>query len=352
VFNICPHCGCIFWSNQIPARICKICHQIQPYRIGVRADSLHFDDLGVLLKNMENTPRNFALQLGALVALYASLASLITLLFSAVNLALPDPAESYWQAESAAESIRFAFATLVIFFPAYLVLTRYVNVIRRREAGGAYLALTRWLIYLSLLVGGGILLGDAVAVVYSFLEGELTLRFLLKAAILAIVISAAFVYYLLDARGHWQRNESQSLYYGLGALIVVIVSLGWGYSQMETPAEVRELRIDEQQITDLQEIQYRIENHLREHASLPETLVVLYEVNEPPTAPEGRAAYRYEPTEDGFNLCAEFGSASKRTSLYPTPTLPADTKHAYVINPNDWEHEAGEWCFERTVVFE
>jgi hypothetical protein len=40
------------------------------------------------------------------------------------------------------------------------------------------------LVYLSLLVGGGVLLGDLVAVILAFLNGEITTRFILKAGVL------------------------------------------------------------------------------------------------------------------------------------------------------------------------
>jgi hypothetical protein len=298
---------------------------------------------------MSNTPRNFALQLGSLAALYASLGALITLLFSVVTLALPDAADSYWEIESASESIRFSFAMLVIFFPAYLMLTRTVNTIRRHDEGGAYLSLTRWLIYLSLFVGGAILLGDAVAVVYSWLNGELTLRFFLKALILAVVIASAFTYYLYDAKGYWQTHEQRSIYCGAVALMVVLASLVLGFYFMESPAEVRERNIDELQLQDLRETQYRIQSHLNETGELPDTLAELYTINQAPEAPEGRADYRYEVTETGFTLCAEFGQASQRDDYYYPRDFPfTETERPQLVNSDNWEHEAGDWCFERT----
>lgn len=298
---------------------------------------------------MSETPRNFALQLGALTALYASIAALITLLFSVVTIALPDAAESYWQADNASERIRFSFAALIIFFPAYAVLTRYMNRIRRSSDDGSYLNLTRWIIYLSLFIGGAIILGDAVAVVYGWLNGELTLRFFLKAFILASVVASAFTYYLYDAKGYWQTHEKQSIYCGLVATMVVVASLVLGLYFMESPSEVRAQRLDEQQLNDLRDIQYRVQNHLMSEDALPASIAELYTVNEPPTAPDSRADYRYEVTDRGFNLCAEFGAASERERYPSRPVAPAKTEQPYIENQNDWQHEAGAWCFERVV---
>ncbi len=114
--------------------------------------------------------KSFVLQLAALATLFVSLPAFITLLFSIINLQFPDAIDAYWQIESAESTVRYTIAILVIFFPAYLVLTRLVNTARRSE-GELYYTLTKWLIYLALLVAGLIILGDLAVVVYTFLNG-------------------------------------------------------------------------------------------------------------------------------------------------------------------------------------
>ncbi len=103
---------------------------------------------------MENhTAKHFVLQLGSLVSLYVSLGFLLALLFSIINIVYPDAIDDYWTIESNHDTVRVGIAMLVVFFPTYLVLTRTVNKIRR-SAGGTdtYLSLTKWLVYLSLLL--------------------------------------------------------------------------------------------------------------------------------------------------------------------------------------------------------
>ncbi|MCA9366506.1 hypothetical protein KC722_02915, partial [Candidatus Kaiserbacteria bacterium] len=122
---------------------------------------------------MEHTPKNMALQLGALIALIVSISSLLVLLFGIINLVFPDAAAASWEYSNAQEGIRYAIASLLVFFPTYLLLTRKVNVARRHESG-LYHTLTKWLVYAALLVGGLVMLGDLVAVIMAFLNGELT----------------------------------------------------------------------------------------------------------------------------------------------------------------------------------
>jgi Domain of unknown function (DUF5671) len=296
-----------------------------------------------------NTAKHFVLQLGSLITLYLSVSFLIVLLYAVINLLFPDATEYYYDIESATSSVRLGIAMLIVFFPAYLVLTRRVNVIRRKETNTAYLGLTKWLMYLSLLIGGGVLLGDAVAVILAFLEGELTTRFLLKAGVLLIVVGAAFFYYLQDARGYWLNKEKSSLYYALGMTVVVAASVVTGFFHTEAPSEVREMRLDETQISDLQQIQWKIEENLRiSSTTLPATLEEAFGGFEAPQAPEDREAYTYETTQKGFNLCATFSRDSAdqgdkfASQPYYDPAMP-------IKNGENWSYKQGRYCFERVV---
>ena len=160
-----------------------------------------------------HTAKHFVVQLGSLISLYLSLAFFLVLAFGFINLLFPDSLDGVWQLENAASNVRLGFAMVVVFFPTYLVLTRLVNKNRRASQDTNYLGLTKWLIYLSLLIAGLTLLGDMVAVIMGFLEGELTQRFLLKALAVAVVTGAAFFYYLKDAQGYWLTREKLSYTY-------------------------------------------------------------------------------------------------------------------------------------------
>lgn len=301
---------------------------------------------------MSTTARNFALQLGALISLYLSLTFLLVLLFGLINLMLPAAADSSWQIESAGSQVRFGFAMVIVFFPALLILTRVVNKLRRGEADGTYLTLTRWLIYLSLLVAGLTLLGDLVSVVYAFLEGDLTTRFLLKALSVFVVIGAAFTYYLLDARDYWTAHEGRSIAFAAGATFLVFAALGAGLYHIETPAQVREQRIDEQQLSDLRQIEGQIANYLDENGELPETLEAAFLAGmQQPTAPEGREPYVYRRTETGFELCATFANASEPGQYgQPRPVTPSQYDgEPRIENFGNFSHGTGRTCFERPV---
>ena len=295
-----------------------------------------------------NTAKNFALQLGSLIALYASLSALLVVTFDVIDIIYPDAAAGYFEYDSAQSGIRFGIATLIVFFPTYLFLTRLVNQIRRKETG-AYLALTKWVVYLSLLVGTLVLLGDFVTVILSYLNGEITVRFTLKALAVAVVISSAIYYYYMDAKGHWSLHEQASKVFGVCATIVVALVLAFGFTHSDSPAKVREMKIDSQQTTDLNDMQYRIEDHYRLNNALPKDVQTVFIGAPAPHAVTGRTAYEYKIVDaTTFELCATFSYPSQNTALNaPQPAaVNGEMKNPY----NNWDHGAGKTCFERKVV--
>ena len=261
----------------------------------------------------KNTPRDFALQLGALISLYVSLTSLLVLLFGLINMWFPDEMTDYWMVESARDSMRVSIAMLVVFFPTFVILTRHSNQIRRSEDGGDYTTLTKWLIYLSLLVGGGIVLGDLVTIIMYFLNGEITTRFILKAITLLLVVGATLAYYVRDVQGYFKTRMKSAIYAGWVASAVVLMTVVLGCMYIETPQEVREMRFDDQQIDDLSDIAWRVEDYYRIHGELPETLADTYGELTIPTAPDERDEYSYTTVNaTSFALCATFAHATDK----------------------------------------
>jgi Domain of unknown function (DUF5671) len=297
-----------------------------------------------------NTAKHFVLQLGSVITLYLSVSFLIVLLFAIINLKFPDAAEYFYAAEGANYSVRLGIAMLLVFFPTYLYLTRLVNTAKRKESLTSYTGLTKWLMYLSLLIGGGILLGDLVTIILTYLNGEMTTRFILKATVLMVVVATVFYYYLQDARGYWYTHEKQSKLFGAFFAGIVIISIVSGFMYTDSPSSVREKRLDAQQITDLQAIQWQIETYYTDNNTLPSSLATFSDKNFPlPTAPEGRDAYSYESTASDFKLCATFETASEGDlSDQMIQTFPGELRP--ILNAENWYHTTGRYCFERQLA--
>jgi hypothetical protein len=191
-----------------------------------------------------------------------------------------------------------------------------------------------------------VLLIDLVVLIMTYLNGEITTRFILKALAVLLAVGTTVYYYIRDAQGYWLTHQKQAKLFALVACGMTVLTLTVGFFNIELPNEVREQKIDENQITDLRELQWQITNFYLTNEELPKTISDLSRGNQF-VAPEGRSSYRYELRDNGFALCAEFSSDStdKYGNQYPTRL----DGEATIINPDDWYHEAGDWCFERIV---
>jgi hypothetical protein len=128
--------------------------------------------------------------------LFLSAFHLGVLLFELIEKAFPDPIGPNFSARE----LRWSVSYLVVSFPIFLFLT----VRQERELRGDPVKrgskVRKWLTYLTLFVAAGFLVGDLVALIFHFLEGELTVRFLLKALVVAVLAGTVFGYYLRDLR--------------------------------------------------------------------------------------------------------------------------------------------------------
>src|SRR3989344_3718481 len=166
------------------------------------------------------TAKDFFLWLGAMVTLYVSAVSLTILLHQYINVVFVDPAlEPYGSFYSG--PIRAAIASVVVFFPLYLFLTRLIHKDIRKNPDKKTLWVGRWLTYLTLFVAGVAMAIDVVWAIQSFLSGELTARFLLKVLTILVVAGAVFWYYLNELRGTWEKKERTSKIIGAVAGVVV-----------------------------------------------------------------------------------------------------------------------------------
>lgn len=150
---------------------------------------------------MEKTsPKDVFLHILSIVALYVSAGAFLALLFQYVNIFFPDPLAYYYDATSSYSAVRWAIATLIVVSPAYIWSVWFLNKIYLSNPQKRNLQIRKWLIYFTLFVAALILMGDVVALIYNFLNGDLTVRFLLKVLSVLFVSSSVFNFYFWDIR--------------------------------------------------------------------------------------------------------------------------------------------------------
>ena len=114
---------------------------------------------------------------------------------------------------SAASSLVAAYissrrsAGLIVGTPIFLWLARILLKARKANPALQRSRIRKWLIYVSLVIAGSVLVGDAISLVYNFLNGDLTLRFTLKSLIVAAIAGSIFGYFIT----HAEKDEADGI---------------------------------------------------------------------------------------------------------------------------------------------
>jgi hypothetical protein len=290
--------------------------------------------------NNKTTPKDFFIHLGAIVALYFSVISLINLLFAIVHQYFPDPL-AY---DNSVATLRWTISSLVVLFPIYLLLTKYILKGLAKFKEKKEMWVRKWSSFLTLFLTGTTMVVDLIITLNYFLGGEVTTRFVLKAFVVLIVAGFVFYYYLNDLkRDNFAHSDRTAKFMRWSAIVVVVLSIIVGVVSVGSPTDARKARLDERRTQDLYSIQFELINYWQKKQVIPTNLT---ELNDPissfviPTDPETGMVYEYSKLGDlNFELCADFAlsSQSKQDDLYTKDVM------------GSFQHQAGRQCFERTI---
>lgn len=284
------------------------------------------------LKN--NLPRDVCLHLLSIVTLYWSAISFIGLCWEYVNYFFQDTLTDQYADVSG--SMRFEISSLLIVFPVFIWVSWFLNKLYIKESQTRESKIRKWLLYLTLFITAIVMIIDLVCIINTFLNGGMTLRFILKALSLLAVIGFIFVFYLDDIRRTSALPEAR--YYAWITSALVFISIVGTFLIIGSPMETRQIKFDAQRVSDLKNIQFQLVNYWRNKSQLP---AKLSDLNNPisdysvPFDPQTHAPYDYfiqDPATLSFELCAIFKTKSIPSSL-----------------DGHWNHAAGRVCFHRSI---
>ncbi len=274
--------------------------------------------------------------------LYVSAVAFVQLIYQFINLGFPDAADAYWRVESSLRSIRWSTASLLLSFPVFLWLSRSNYRAARDDPEKRTSKIRKWLTYLTLFIAATVLMSDGVTLLYFFLGGDVTVRFLLKVLTVAAVGGAAFGYYLWDLRQDDAKPDERErpawLPGFVGTLVAsYLVSIVAGFFLVGSPVQARLERIDDRRVADLELVSDGIDSYWRRHQLLPESLDELanereFDYGERIRDPETGLLYEYSAGAGrAYELCATFAleSAKQRAGV-----------------SDFWGHDSGRVCFQ------
>lgn len=302
-----------------------------------------------------STPKNFFLQIGIIITLYASIVSFLTFLFNLIDKTFPvnSGGFSYYAYDGYGSAIRFAISTLIVTFPLFIWLSRLYRRSVVTEPGLKESKIRKWLLYFTLFLAGLTIAIDLIVLINSFLRGsDITTAFLLKVLVVLVVAAKVFYFYLKDIKGYWEANPAKAKQVAWVLSAVVLVAVVGGFFAIGSPVNQQKLSRDNERVSALQDIQWQIVNFYQSKGRLP---AALSDLTDPisgyivPIDPATGVSYTYTPgTTLDFKLCALFEtvSSSQEEMSQAKRAIGASPVDLYMTN---WSHEIGEKCFDRNI---
>ncbi|MDO8504568.1 MAG: DUF5671 domain-containing protein, partial [Candidatus Liptonbacteria bacterium] len=262
-------------------------------------------------------PKDFFLHLFTMGLMYYSVGSFINLAFNIIERIFPDIANNYYSGNSGLSvAMRVSIASLIVIFPLYLYLNHYLHKTYEKYPEKKQLRIRKWLTYFTLFVSAIALAGDLVTVIYIFLGGDITTRFILKAVTVLVTAGAVFYYYLTDTKKEEAVISDSKImkYFGYFVVAVVLAVVAYSLYIVGSPNSARLQNLDARRVNDLQMTQNNLIYYWQAKQKLP---AVLEDLVDPTRGvyvavdPENSAPYGYNIKGSlEFSLCANFSKES------------------------------------------
>ncbi|MDD4901314.1 MAG: DUF5671 domain-containing protein [Patescibacteria group bacterium] len=246
------------------------------------------------------------------------------------------------------EALKFAISAIIIAAPIYFVMMWLINKNLLSGKLDKESGVRKWLTYFILLISAVVMIGWLIGTINSFLNGELSWKFILKSLTSILISAVIFSYYLYDIRrkdATKNNNIMRSYYYG--AMAVIAAALISGFFFIDSPRTVRLQKYDQNIVNKLNQLDNAINAYYGENGKLPQNVNQLlnggssyYVIENDITDPGTNKIFEYKvDSKDAYELCATFKTENK--SLANDKSLFIDTR---------WLHDAGYQCLKQRVT--
>jgi hypothetical protein len=353
---------------------------------GIRSVYLLTNSHTTMLSDTKTKALDVFIYLGIAISLITSITNLLQILFTAIDRKFVDILSATVYVDSSYSDVRFAIAALIVMFPIYVALSWYVSKDIKKFLYKQDIPVRKIMIYVTLFVTVLTLIGTLVSVIYTYLGGELSVRFGYKALSVFVLASSTFGYYYYSLKRDYSKASKIPMLVTLVTTVLVALAIVWSISIIGTPSEMRAKRIDSTRLSDISRIQQEVFNRVQMTDKLPLSLNELdnafqgYQVSVDPVTKE---SYGYNILQQPvikmnyttnkkemvspaiFELCATFTTVRDSSSrgqaiAYPTKDGLAASDSFYSASnyyyEGDqspfWNHAAERTCFKRIISSE
>ena len=305
-------------------------------------------------KRVSSSPRDAFLNLLATAMLYNGAIATGVIFFILIDRWLPLPGERSMFFRGI---LRWAAAALIVSLPILALVRRAIARDNTANPMARMTPVYRALAYFTLLVTALVMAGDLICVVINFLEGDATLRFVLKALVVLLIAGGVYLWYASDVRreealaagvatsgaGMLQPAPAWRQWLSRAALAVAFTALLAALGLLGSPVRARMLRIDGQRVSDLRTIQANIEEYHSRRGELPAAIDDL--AKDPDTYvrqladPASKQPYGYTRID---------GNTYSLRATFDLPTPDEDEQQPW-SRDDFFKHAAGEQTFTLTA---
>ena len=311
--------------------------------------------------------KNIFYYLLAFITLCYDVWHFLSIIFTTIEKKIPDALDNNYSYSYLYndDSFRFSIASLLVLLPIYIGISWYIN--RRIENGQmeSESKIRHVMIYSTLLLSVLAISGSLVSVIYNYLGGEITDRFVYKALSVSLVSIAIAAYYYYTLNRDYKVMTKKPLIIGATVLIVVFAICIYCVSVVGSPTEVRNRKLDDKSLSNLSNIEsslYQVYNNSIKYYNDDKSYILPVDIETEDTFksyitdPNTNKPYPYrvisqDKTKAVFELCPTFASeltkADKGTYGSNYPHTIGDV---YIYDNNIYmSHAKGRTCYQTTI---
>jgi hypothetical protein len=297
-----------------------------------------------------NVAKFVFLYLLELVSLGFMTVSFGIILFQMINKNIADTVTAY-SGSFDQGALKFAISALLVSTPIFYVVGSFIQKSLfsgelKKDSG-----VRRWLTYLILFVSFLIFVGWLIAFVYNFLNGEVTMKFILKTLSVLVIAGTVFGFYLYDIRREAVENIKDKVLkiFFISTLSAVVIVFAASFFVVEPPAAARDRLLDGQIINSFGMIYQCVDQYYRDKNILPGDFAAIQSDCSYLTADNLRdtqtgTAFAYTVlSTTTYEICANFRTSNLVNNNYAPAASPA------MIGSNSTFHDKGYQCLKNQI---